>query len=122
MADQPKSTPPPRENAFRAAYLALIETPDDHAAARRFGELLCSVLYEGRAAVMIPPTQRAESDARQSVAAVVADLRQTMVDLRGLAEFRSEIDDARAAVVAHDALPVLEQVAAKLDATFAETD
>lgn len=113
MSDRP-------ETAFRSSFLAWIETPDDHAVVRRFGELLVELLFDGRDAVMVPSDQQTESDARRYLAAAAADLRWVMEALSSLIDFAGGIDDARAKVAAHDALAALEPIAAKLEATFGE--
>ena len=119
MADQPKSTRPPRGNAFREASLAFIERPEPHAACRAFGELLDDVVKESNL-ILHKPSEPGDDDdyARRHFAAACADLRHLMESLASLAEFRDEIDDARAAVAATDALAVLERIAAKLEGTF----
>ena len=119
MASRPKSTRPPEGNAFREAFLAFIERPEPHAALRAFGELLDDLPKESNL-ILNRPNKPDPDYARRHLAAACADLRSVMESLRSLAEFRDEIDDARAAVAAHDALPALERAALKLEATFAD--
>jgi len=120
MADRPKSTPTPEGNAFRAAFLALIEKPELRAAAQQFGEALDDLAHEDNVVLKV---DEAEGEyARRHLAAAVVDLLHLIRDLRSLSDFRDEIDDARVAVAAHDALPILKRVADKLDATFTDAD
>jgi len=121
MADQPKSTRPPKGNAFRASFLAIIQRPELRAAARTFGETLHSLALEDN--LILHGPDRPDSEyARRHLAGATADLRHVLEALRDLVDSPDRIDDTRAEVAAHDARAVLEQVAAKLDATFAETD
>ena len=90
-------------------------------AARTFGETLHSLALEDSLIPPHPPGQPDPEYARRHLTGAVADLRHVLEALRSLDDYRDRIDDARAGVAAHDALAVLEQVAAKLEGTFTES-
>jgi len=116
MADRPK---PPRGNAFRESFLAIIQRPELRAAARTFGETLNDLALED-SLILHVSGQPDREYARRHLAGAAADLRHVLEALRNLVESPDNIDSTRAEVAAHDAYAVLEEVAAKLEGAFAE--
>jgi len=117
MADQEKSTRQP-QNAFRESFLAAIDEPNAHAAARGFGELLHSLVYEADLVVRNPKDESLSGSdyGRWQFAGAVAELRQAMAALHEVTELHTgQIEDSRLAVAAHDALTALRPVAADLN-------
>jgi len=112
--------PPPEGNAFRESFLALIERPELRAAVKTFGQMLDELVHE--CDVGVGDSKRPDPDyARRHLAAAAADLGHVVEALRTLRDFRGQIDDARAAVAASDALGVLAPVAEELADTFADS-
>jgi len=119
MADQPKSIPRLEGNALRETFLVFIEQRKPHAALRAFGELLDDLSKETNLLLhRVDERERDSAYARRHLDAAATDLRHVVESLCSLSEFRDEIDDARAAVAAHDAVPALERVADALEGTF----
>ena len=85
------------------------------------GEALDDLAHEDNV-ILKGRDEAAGEYARRHLAATVVDLLHVIRDLRSLSDFRDELEDARVAVAAHDALPILKRVADKLNATFTETD
>ena len=112
---------PPEGNAFRDSFLALVERPEFRAAAHTFGQMLDELAHE--CVLVVRDREKPDPDySRRHLTAAAADLRQVIEALRSLCDFRGEIDDARAAVAANDALKVLTPLADRLDGTFAEPE
>jgi hypothetical protein len=123
MADHPQSNVTVPAEEFRETFLYWIESPEHHAAVRRFGDLLGQLVGEGKLVVRNPnehpPTGTWVCEFIHAVLLDVAHLRAQLVDIADNVGAPLPANEVRLMIAVADLMPELDAWIAKLRAGHA---